>query len=145
MKTDPVIFILDTCVMSEMLRRRPAQSVIAWLDRFFADCRLTTPVYMEMEQGIALVQDADLRNDYRMRSDRLVDRFSSDQWLLFDRAAAREAAAAIASAQRAGRPLAAIDAQIVGLAIAMRCAVATRDADFEDRGVELVNPWKDEA
>ena len=73
--------------------------------------------------------------------DRLLHRFPADRRRVFDGAAAREAAAAFGAARMSGRPLSVIDAQIIGLALSARSAVATRDSDFEDRGVALVNPW----
>jgi predicted nucleic acid-binding protein len=70
-------------------------------------------------------------------------KFARTQRAVFDEAAAVEAARAYSEAERVGRPLGVVDAQIIGVAISTRCAVATRDLDFADRGVSLVNPWRE--
>lgn len=136
-------YLIDTCVISELLRARPSQAVRAWIDRFLVHARLCAPVYMEIEHGLALMRDDAARADTRAKAERILNRFQSDQWLVFDRASARETAQVLAKAKQAGRPLAVIDAQIVGIAASLRFAVATRDADFNERGVDLVNPWRD--
>ena len=134
-------FVIDTCVFSEMLRARPAPSVASWIDRFLVHTRLCSPVYMEIEKGIALEADESIRAVLKTKSDRLLNRFDAGDWLLFDRAAAASAGRLLADARRTGRPIGVVDAQIIGIAALTQCAVVTRDADFSGRGVAVVNPW----
>lgn len=62
--------------------------------------------------------------------------------LAFDSQAARSYAAVVAARRRSGRPLAQFDGQIAAIARSRRMAVATRNArDFEDTGVDLIDPW----
>jgi len=136
-------FILDTCVVSELVRPSPNANVVGWFDRNFSACRLASPVIMEIEAGAGYSADSVRFGKLRAVIDRIFRRFSASQRLVFDEAAAREAGKALAAAKAGGRPLGIVDAEIIGLAAALRCAVATRDAEFEDRGVGLVNPWKE--
>jgi predicted nucleic acid-binding protein len=135
--------IVDTCVISELLRARPAQSVKDWFDRFLPRTRLGAPVLMELEVGIALMRDPAAQAASRMKVARLLDRFDPSEFLLFDRPAAIAAAKALADARRSGRPLGVIDAEIIGVASATNSVIATRDSDFASRGVAIVNPWTD--
>jgi predicted nucleic acid-binding protein len=73
--------------------------------------------------------------------DRVLRRFPRERRLVLDDAAAADAGRALARARREGRPLGVIDAQLIGIATSLRYVVATRDRDFLDRGVDLVNPW----
>lgn len=135
--------IVDTCVISELLRARPSQTVKAWFDRFLPQTRLCAPVLMELELGIALLRDPSAQGSTRLKVARLLDRFDPTEFLLFDRPAAIAAAKALADARRSGRPLGVIDADVIGVASATNSVVATRDADFGSRGVAIINPWTD--
>lgn len=135
------LYVLDTCVLSEISKPRPAASVLAWLDANFSRCVLSSPVLMELVSGVVGSREESQRsrrNDILLR---IVDRFPPERRAVFDEAAARAAGQATAQAKRAGKPLAAVDAQIIGLARTLNGAVVTRDSDFTGRGVDVINPW----
>lgn len=135
-------FILDTCVISEIVRSRQHAYVAAWVDRSWNDCLLAAPVLMEIEGGVLLIRDMDRRAALRANIDRILRRFATGQRIVFDHAAAMEAGKVIGEGRQAGRPIGVTDAQIAGLARALGCQVVTRDVDFADRGVVVVNPWE---
>lgn len=137
------LVLVDTCVVSELTRRRPDPRVIAWFDRKFAQSLLSSPVVMELEAGLAAASDLSRTVNLRAVIDRILRRFPPDRRLVFDESAASQAGKTIAAARRDGRPLGLIDAQLIGLAAAVGCAVATRDVDFDGRGVPIINPWTD--
>lgn len=140
---NPARLLLDTCVLSELVRPIPDPAVVAWFDRFAATSLLCAPVVMELQAGLGGGKGAPASPKLAAALERLLRRFPVDRRCVFDEPAALEAATALREARRSGRPLGVVDAQIIGLAAALSCAVVTRDADFEDRGVSLVNPWKD--
>lgn len=135
--------LIDTCVLSELVRRAPDRAVVDWFDRFGGTSLLCSPVIMELQAGVSASKGSTHPNRLEKLIDRLLKRFPSDRRCVFDEPAAIEAAAALRMARRSGRPLGIVDAQIVGLAASLRCPIGTRDADFLDRGVDVVNPWEE--
>ena len=133
--------VLDTCVISELTRPRPDAGVMNWLDSSFPRCILSSPVLMELESGVLGTPDESLRARRVEHLRRIVERFATDRRVVFDEAAARAAGRSTAEAKCAGRPLTAVDAQIIGIAQTLNAAIATRDSDFANRGVAIVNPW----
>jgi len=131
--------LVDTCVVCELARRNPDPRVTAWFDRRFPNALLSAPVVMEIEAGIVSAS-APARTELL----RALRRFPRERRLVVDDAAAAQAGRAVAAAKREGRPIGLIDAQLVGLAAAIGCAVATRDRDFDGRGVKIINPWADQ-
>ncbi|MEQ1930811.1 MAG: PIN domain-containing protein [Parvularculaceae bacterium] len=134
-------YLLDTCVISELVRVEPDKAVVRWFDKSYGSGVLCSPVVMELEAGLAIDKKGAPSPKLRAAIDRLLRRFLAERRLVFDEAAAVASAAVLGVARRTGRPIGIVDAQIIGLAISTRSAVATRDADFLDRGVEIVNPW----
>jgi toxin FitB len=59
----------------------------------------------------------------------------------FDEGAAREYAELMRERKALGRPMSKLDAQIAAIARVRKLAVATRDRDFDDCGIEVINPW----
>jgi hypothetical protein len=135
--------LLDTNVLSEILRRDPNPAVLAW---FAAqppdDLHVGTVTQAEMLLGARLLpagrRRAALEADLR---DMFDEDFAGRLWP-FDSAAATHYADIVASRRAAGRPVTQFDAQIAAIARCRGAAVATRNvADFEGCGVEVVNPW----
>ncbi len=135
------VFLVDTCLISELARPRPVLSVLRWMDTNFRECVLCSPVVMEIIGGLATIRDDVRRERTTELMHRISDRFPAERRVVFDEPAARAAGHASGQARRAGRPLGVIDAQIIGLAQSLNAAIATRDTDFADRGVDIINPW----
>lgn len=137
------LVLVDTCVVSELTRRQPDPRVTSWFDRAFTQSFLSSPVVLELEAGLAAASDPSRTEKLRAVFDRILRRFPPERRLVFDEVAASQAGKSIAAARREGRPLGVIDAQLIGIAAAVGCAVATRDRDFDGRGVSIINPWTD--
>lgn len=133
--------VIDTCVLSEVARQRPERLVLQWLDRNFRNAVLVSPVIMELEAGAWLSPHAAQRTRLTEGHRRIYERFPSERRAVFDEAAARAASRIIATARQTGRPIGIVDAQVIGIAQTLNAAIATRDADFADRDVDIVNPW----
>ena len=134
-------FLLDTNVVSEMMKRRPSPRIVAFLTQQ-ADFWLSSLVVHELEFGLQLTPPG--RRRERLRSD--LSRFLgsyAERILPLDLASAEWAARLRADAARSGRPSNLADMLIAGTAKAHRLAIATRNVrDFEDLSVEVVNPWE---
>ena len=137
------MIILDTNVLSAMMRSVPDRAVAAWLDAQDGDAIWTTSVTVfEIELGIAQLARGRKRRQLENGFSRLLDDDLQGRVLAFDRSAARAAAALAAERERVGRPVDVRDTQIAGIAVAHRAAIATRNVrHFNDLAVPLVNPW----
>lgn len=139
------MIILDTNVLSELLRPSPAPAVLDWMGKYpFAQLFTTAITQSEMLYGVALLPRGKRRTALAAAVESIFVEVFGERVLPFDSPAAR-AYAEIASAARArGRPMSQLDAQIGAIALTHGAAVATRNSqDFERCGVKVVNPWSE--
>jgi len=137
------MIVLDTNVLSEALRPLPEPAVLDWLaNQPRASLFTTTVTRGEILYGIRLLSDGRRR---RGLWDAAIKIFSDDfacQVLSFDNDAADMYAEIAASRRIAGKPISQFDAMIVAMARSRGASLATRNVkDFEDCGVDVVNPW----
>jgi predicted nucleic acid-binding protein len=140
------MIILDTNVLSELLRPEPARQVERWLAaQDGTKVYFTTVGEAELRHGVAIRPAGKRRNALTTAIEGLLEEDFRDRILSFDRPAARAyaAIAAIAAERRAaGRPISQFDCQIAAIARAREATVATRNtSDYEGCGIELINPW----
>lgn len=138
------MIILDTNVISELLRPAPEPEVELWLSaRDGLSIWLTSISEAELRYGLAIMKDGKRRAALLDAVDRILRVDFAGRILPFDSDAAL-AYAAIAAARRAsGRPIAQADCQIAAIAQTRGATVATRNMpDFEGCGIDLINPWK---
>ena len=134
-------FLLDTNVVSELVKPAPEPRVIVFLTSQ-TDLWLSTIVLHELDFGLNLLP----RGRRRDRLSSVLSTFLSeysDQIIPVDRREAEQAAAMRAQARRLGRVLYLADALIAGTAKVHDLSLATRNVmDFNDLGVEVTNPWE---
>jgi predicted nucleic acid-binding protein len=137
------VIVLDTNVLSELIRPRPEPRVVDWLRRQARSQLFTTAVSRgEMLLGV-LVLPAGQRRQRLWRE--VLAIFATDmagRVLPYDGAAA-DAHAEFAAMRRAkGRPIAQSDAMIAGIARSRGASLVTRNVrDFEGCDITLVDPW----
>lgn len=137
-------YLLDTCLVSELLKPRPSRAVTAWLaEQREEDLHLSVLTLGEVQKGVAQLPES--RKKARLQSwlDRdLRDRFRGRIAPIDDRVAlawGRVSGDALAG----GRPLPVIDALIAATAIVLDAAVVTRDEDgIRAAGAKTLNPWE---
>jgi len=137
------VIILDTNVLSALMRTDPDRSVIAWLDRQPADSIWTTSITVfEARFGLALLPAGRRRKSLEGAWARVLEDDLERRVLDFDTTAAEAAAALAAGRRRAGRPIDLRDTQIAGITLARRATLATRNLrHFKDLKVSVVDPW----
>jgi len=135
--------ILDTNVLSETLRARPASEVRAWLDSQAKGELFTTAVTeAEMRYGVAVMPAGQRREALQSALDWIFDELLEERVLPFDAQAAKAYAMIVSSRRTAGNPISQLDGQIAAIARSRAARIATHNtADFSDCGVLLVNPW----
>ena len=135
--------LLDTNVVSELLRPSPDRAVEMWVGK-----RPATDLYFsavgeaELRYGIAILPPGRRRDALALAIEAILREDLDGRILPFDRAAAREYADIAAARRSAGRPIAPTDCQIAAIARSRAMAVVTRNVrDFDDTGSEVVDPW----
>lgn len=137
------MIVLDTNVVSELMRPSPASMVKSWIATQPRGSLFTTTITRaEVLFGALLLPEGRRRGDLLARAESLFEEDFREQLLDFDRDAARHFAALAAQRKSQGRPIGIMDAQIAAIARSRGAAVATRDvADFRDCGIEVIDPW----
>jgi predicted nucleic acid-binding protein len=138
------MIILDTNVVSEPLRRRPASAVVAWLDGQAAETLcITTTSLAELLGGAEVFPPGKRKRAMASAMGSLLDHLFANRILSFDRSAAVSYASLFARTRNKGFSISVSDAQIAAIAEVHGYTVATRDtAPFSAAGVPFLNPWK---
>ena len=138
------MIVLDTNVISALMRREPEKPVVKWLDaQPAASVWITAITSMEIRFGLQTMpkgrrQDALIRAFEMMLKTMIEGRIAS-----FDAEAGIQAAELMAQRKRKGRPAEVRDTMIAGIVLANRATLATRNTQhFEDLPVTVINPWK---
>ena len=137
------MILIDTNVVSELMRPAPAPTVMTWFAAQESGALYLTAVSeAELRAGAAILPAGRRRDRLAAEVDAVVREDFAGRVLPFDSAAARAYAEIAASRRSAGRPILEADCQIVAIARARDAAVATRNAaDFEHCGVSVIDPW----
>jgi predicted nucleic acid-binding protein len=137
------VIILDTNVISELMREMPNPVVRGWAGSQRRESLATTVIsLMELRFGIENLLASRRRRELEAALDRTFDEYLSGRVLKFDLSAAHAAAKWQAMRRRQGTTVPTTDAQIAGIAISLRIPVATRDVhDFEGLPVKVSSPW----
>lgn len=136
------MILLDTNVLSALMRQVPDQKVVAWLDQQARTSVWTTSVtVLEIEFGVQILAAGRRRTLLTEAFEELLARIGQ-RVATFDVAAARHAGDLMAIRHRKGRPVDLRDTMIAGIALAQHATLATRNTvHFEDAAIPLVNPW----
>ena len=136
------MIILDTNVLSELMRAEPDTAVLRWMGaQPLAALHITTLTCAEILLGIDLMSEGKRRRQLAEQAEGLFAEDFAGRILGFDLAASVAYAAIAGPRRRAGQPLGAMDGMIAAIARVHGAAVATRDVDLADCGVPLINPW----
>ena len=136
------MIILDTNVLSALMRQDPDQSVIAWLDQQPRTSVWTTSVtVLEVRFGLQILAAGRRRTLLTEAFEELLTRLGQ-RVAAFDVAAAEQASDLMAARHKKGRPGDLRDTMIAGIVLAQHAALATRNVvHFEDTQIPLINPW----
>lgn len=138
------MIILDTNVLSALMRTEPEDIVVRWLDRQPAESVWTTSITVfEARFGIALLPQGRRRRALEQSFARLLQEDLQNRILDFNGAAAAEAAALAAARQKEGRPVDFRDTQIAGIALSRHASLATRNIrHFQGLKISVIDPWR---
>jgi len=138
------VIVLDTNVVSELMKAAPDESVRDWIAARPATSLYTTSITQaEILHGIALIPSGKRRDALEAAAEAMFRDDFAGRILPFGSDAARPYARIAAERRRAGRPISHFDAQIAAIARSTGATVATRDAaGYDGCGVDVINPWR---
>jgi predicted nucleic acid-binding protein len=138
-----VIVLLDTNVLSELLRAAPEAAVMAWFGEQPAQSLYVSAVTQaEMMLGARLLPAGKRRTALEAALRGLFEEDFAQRVLPFGSDAVPFYVDVVSARRSAGRPISQFDAQIAAIALQHGAKLATRNTtDFEDCGIALVDPW----
>lgn len=138
------MILLDTNVLSALVRPNPDVAVVRWLDRQAESSIWTTSITLiEIRYGLLIMPAGRRRDQMTEKIEAVLREEIGERYLALDVAAAEEAAKLMANRRSVGRPVDFRDTMIGGIALAAHATLATRNvAHFEDLNVPVVNPWE---
>ncbi len=138
------MILLDTNVLSELIRPEPDDGVTEWLDSLDAALVATTAITTaELLYGVARLPAGRRREQLSEAIRGLIDDDLEGRVEPLDAGAAARYAALVSDRDRAGRPISMADAQIASICLELEATLATRNTnDFKDTGIDLLDPWQ---
>ena len=135
--------LLDTNVLSELLRAQPDSTVLAWVALQPANGLFVSAVTQaEMMLGARLLPAGKRRHQLEQALEAMFLEDFAGRILPFDSSSAADYAVVVAARRRAGTLISQFDGQIAAIALSHRLGLATRNvSDFEGCGLALTNPW----
>lgn len=140
------MILLDTNVISELMRAEPARIVLDWFGNHDAgDLFISAVTEAELRTGVTILPEGQRRDRLQLAIEAMIDQDFQSRVLPFDSLAAKAYAEIAAQRRAVGRPIAEADCQIAAIARATDAPIATRNVmDFDGCGVRVINPWNAE-
>jgi predicted nucleic acid-binding protein len=137
------MILVDTNVVSELMRPEPASVVVRWFARQTLETLFLSAVSeAELRTGVLLMPSGQKRDRIASAVENMLFQLFTGRVLAFDQTCARPYAEFIANRRSLGRPVSVQDAQIAATAEANAIPLATRNLrDFELVGLTLIDPW----
>ncbi|MFY0990144.1 type II toxin-antitoxin system VapC family toxin [Halomonas sp. C05BenzN] len=138
------MIVLDTNVLSELMRPVPEPCVVDWLDaQETATVAITAITVAEILYGIERLPDGRRKRSLMASSAAMFDEDFAGRILAFDGEAAMRYAERVAASEQAGRAVQMADAQIAAICLRHEATLASRNVkDFIGLDVPLINPWE---
>ena len=138
-------YLLDTCVVSELIKRIPNESVMSWLrSQDEANLYLSVLTFGEIQKGIEKAPDVIRKRKLKLWLEDDLKRRFEGRIIPIDLNVAAEWGKIQGIAEKSGHPMPTIDGLIAVSALVHHCTVVTRNiSDMEYSSVELFNPWEE--
>lgn len=138
-----LMILLDTNVISELMRLGPDPKVVRWITNNNAsNLYISTITKTEILFGILVLSSGKKRTLLTNAANNIFQEVFAERILYFDIEAAASCALIRAERKKLGQPISFPDSQIAGIARSQNFALATRNVkDFENCGFDTINPW----
>lgn len=136
-------YLLDTCVISEIIKPQADENVIAWMQRQNEDSLyLSVLAFGEIEKGIEKAPDGTRKRSLKLWVEEDLKKRFEGRVIPVDLDVSVKWGAIQGAAELIGKPMPAIDGLIAVSGLVYNCVVVTRNtADMEQSSAELLNPW----
>ena len=140
------MILLDTNVVSEVMKVAPSAHVLKWLnDQSSSTVYVSAITIGETEYGLRILPGGKRRLQLKERFEQFIAFAFSQRVLGYDEAAARLYGEIMGLRKEVGQPMSVPAGQIAAIARSRGLSVATRNTrDFQECGVELLNPFDSE-
>lgn len=137
-------YLLDTCVLSELVKSTPDAHVIRWFEaRKAHELCISAMTWGELQRGVTKLPESKRRSELTLWLQQLETGFE-DRILAFDKIVSRVWVHMTAQAETQGKSMAAFDSIIAATARAHDCKLVSRNVrDFVNDGIDVINPWQD--
>jgi predicted nucleic acid-binding protein len=141
-----VKYLLDTCVISELIKPQPNRSVVSWLQsQTENDLYLSVLTFGEIEKGIEKAANEARKSKLKLWVEEDLKQRFKGRILAIDLDVCTKWGEIQARTELLGKPVPSIDGLIAISALVNNCIMVTRNVkDMQQSGVELFNPWEDE-
>lgn len=138
------MIVLDTNVLSEIMRPAPEPKVVSWVDAVpTSEVAISAVTMAEILYGVGLMPEGRRRQRLMSIAEAIFAHDFDGRILPFDASAAVEYVAVVLQRQASGHPISMADAQIAAVCRAHECTLATRNTrDFAGAGLNLIDPWR---
>lgn len=138
------MIILDTNVLSELMKPKKSEIVRSWAAQQSLMTLFTTTITQaEILYGIALLPAGKRREELSQEAQLMFSEDFAGRVLPFDQAAAIAFANIASQRRHSGTPISQADAQIAAICYTHTATIATRNfSDFEGCGISIINPWE---
>jgi predicted nucleic acid-binding protein len=138
------MILIDTNIISEMMKSSPSANVIGWLDQQEAmQLYISTITIAEISYGINVLPNGNRRNLLEDSFNKVVRDAFEHRILSLDEVAAHFYGKIMSRRKQLGKPMSIPDGQIAAIARANSAAIATRNInDFSDCGLDVINPFE---
>lgn len=137
------MIVLDTNVLSELMKPAPMPRVLRWMDaQDSAELVITSITAAELRAGVAVLPRSRRKETIARQVDRLLNNVFGGYVLPFDSSSSTHYADIVAKGRRRRRPMSALDVQIAAICRQHDATLATRNVTaFEAIKLPVVNPW----
>ncbi|MFU8812960.1 MAG: type II toxin-antitoxin system VapC family toxin [Balneolaceae bacterium] len=139
------MFVLDTNILSELMKPSPNQKVMDWIARHPKMSLFTTSITeAEILYGLSIIEKGNRKSALMNAATKIFTEDLKGRVIPFDSQAASFFASISASRKLIGQPISQFDAQIAAISKSRAASLVTRNKkDFDDCGIIVINPWED--
>ena len=136
--------ILDTNVLSELMKPNPSPEVVAWTEsNLWSELFISAITQAEILYGLDLLPSGKRKDALQIAARLMFEEDFSQRILPFDHIAAQHYASVVSTRKKSGKPISQFDAQLASIAKCRGANVSTRnESDFSNCGITIINPWK---
>ena len=136
-------YLLDTCIISELVRPAPNRKVVDWLNEVSSEALFLSVITIgEIRKGLTKLPGSKKKERLTVWLNTLLDEYK-EQILPIDLMVAENWGTLQGNAEIAGTPMSSIDSLLAATAYTYNLTLTTRnESDFVPSGVPIINPWK---